>query len=64
MLNGQCAFDVIFFSALLIGGNERFWFPMLLSVVILVGMILCATNVIPFGWRVTGSAWAVILPLS
>ncbi|KIM43612.1 hypothetical protein M413DRAFT_68979 [Hebeloma cylindrosporum] len=43
---------------------KRFWFPMLLSVVIMVGMILCGTTVIPFGWRVTGSAWAVILPLS
>jgi hypothetical protein len=44
--------------------KKRFWFPMLLSVVILVGMILCATSVIPFEWRVMGSAWAVILPLS
>jgi len=43
---------------------KRFWFPMLMSVVILVGMILCAMSVIPFEWRVTGSAWAVILPLS
>ncbi|KAF8954800.1 glycosyl transferase family group 2-domain-containing protein [Flammula alnicola] len=43
---------------------RRFWFPMLMSVVIMAGMIICATPLVPFVWRVDGAAWAVILPLS
>ncbi|KAI0251039.1 glycosyl transferase family group 2-domain-containing protein [Lactifluus subvellereus] len=43
---------------------KRFWFPILVSVVIIIGMIVCATPLVPFEWRVDGSAWAVIFPLS
>ena len=27
-------------------------------------MIVCATSLVPLGWRVNGSAWAVIFPLA
>jgi hypothetical protein len=37
---------------------------MLVSVVIIGGMIVCATPFVPLGWRVDGTAWAVILPLA
>ncbi|KJA18241.1 hypothetical protein HYPSUDRAFT_169359 [Hypholoma sublateritium FD-334 SS-4] len=43
---------------------KRFWFPMGASILIMAGMIICATSIVPFVWRVDGSAWAVVLPLS
>ncbi|KAJ3510456.1 hypothetical protein NLJ89_g4665 [Agrocybe chaxingu] len=43
---------------------RRFWFPMSMSIIIITGMILCSTSLVPFEWRIDGSAWAVILPLS
>ncbi|KAH9991982.1 glycosyl transferase family group 2-domain-containing protein [Russula compacta] len=43
---------------------KRFWFSVLVSVFILGGMVVCATPLVPLGWRVDGSAWAVIFPLA
>ncbi|TFK37024.1 glycosyl transferase family group 2-domain-containing protein [Crucibulum laeve] len=43
---------------------KRFWFPLLLSVLIIAGMIICSTSLVPLEWRVDGTAWAVIFPLS
>ncbi|KZV62307.1 hypothetical protein PENSPDRAFT_591601 [Peniophora sp. CONT] len=43
---------------------KRFWFPLLVSLIILAGMIICATSLVPLGWCVHGSAWAVIFPLA
>jgi hypothetical protein len=43
---------------------KRFWFPMSMSIVIIAGMIILSTSLVPFTWRVDGSAWAVIFPLS
>jgi len=44
---------------------KRFWFPMSLSIVIIVGMIICATPLVPLEWRVEGQGgWAVIFPLT
>ncbi|KAI0300105.1 glycosyl transferase family group 2-domain-containing protein [Multifurca ochricompacta] len=43
---------------------KRFWFSLLVSVVIIGGMIVCATPLVPLGWRVDGSSWAVIFPLA
>ena len=43
---------------------KRFWFLMLFSLVIAAGMIVCSTKFVPLEWRIDGSAWAVILPLS
>ena len=42
----------------------RFWFPMLFSILIMAGMIILATPLVPLEWRIDGSGWAVILPLS
>jgi len=43
---------------------KRFWFSVLLSVLILGGMVILATPLVPLSWRVDGSAWAVIFPLA
>ncbi|KAE9409847.1 hypothetical protein BT96DRAFT_953206 [Gymnopus androsaceus JB14] len=43
---------------------KRFWFSLLVSFVIIVGMIIVSTSLVPFGWRITGSSWAVIFPLA
>ncbi|RDB26851.1 hypothetical protein Hypma_005327 [Hypsizygus marmoreus] len=44
---------------------KRFWFPMLVSIVIMGGMIVCATSLVPLEWRVDGvGGWAVIFPLA
>ncbi|KAH9061174.1 glycosyl transferase family group 2-domain-containing protein, partial [Lactarius vividus] len=43
---------------------KRFWFSLLVATVLIGGMIVCATSLVPLGWRVDGSAWAVIFPLA
>jgi len=43
---------------------KRFWFPLLASAMLIVGMIICATPLVPLEWRVDGSSWAVIFPLA
>ncbi|EIN05530.1 hypothetical protein PUNSTDRAFT_122407 [Punctularia strigosozonata HHB-11173 SS5] len=43
---------------------KRFWFPFLVSIVVIAGMIICATPLVPIEWRVDGSGWAVIFPLA
>ncbi|KAJ8508325.1 hypothetical protein ONZ45_g9380 [Pleurotus djamor] len=43
---------------------KRFWFPMTVSLIIIVGMIICSTSLVPFQWRVDASGWAVIFPLA
>ncbi|KAF5381647.1 hypothetical protein D9615_005482 [Tricholomella constricta] len=44
---------------------KRFWFPMVVSFVLIVGMIICATGLVPLEWRVDGGGgWAVIFPVS
>ncbi|KAH7919846.1 hypothetical protein BV22DRAFT_1022266 [Leucogyrophana mollusca] len=43
---------------------KRFWFPLLVSTVLLVGMIIVSTPLVPYQWQITGTGWAVILPLS
>lgn len=41
-----------------------FWFPFIVCFVIIAGMIICATPLVPLAWRVDGSGWAVIFPLA
>ena len=41
-----------------------FWFSVLVSLLILGGMVVCATPLVPLEWQVDGSAWAVIFPLA
>ena len=43
---------------------RRFWFPLSMSIVIIAGMIVLSTSLVPFAWQVNGSGWAVIFPLS
>ncbi|KAL1694017.1 glycosyl transferase family group 2-domain-containing protein [Schizophyllum commune] len=43
---------------------KRFWFSMLVSFAIIAGMIICSTSLVPYAWRVDGTGWAVIFPLS
>ncbi|KIK67728.1 hypothetical protein GYMLUDRAFT_36478 [Collybiopsis luxurians FD-317 M1] len=43
---------------------KRFWFPLMVAVIVIVGMIILSTSLIPLGWRIDGSAWAVIFPLA
>lgn len=43
---------------------KRFWFPLIVSFVLLAGMAICASELTPIEWRVDGEAWAVIVPLS
>ncbi|KAF9447333.1 hypothetical protein P691DRAFT_776203 [Macrolepiota fuliginosa MF-IS2] len=43
---------------------RRFWFPVVVSVVVVSGMVVCATGLVPIEWRVDGRSWAVIFPLA
>ncbi|TFY78877.1 hypothetical protein EWM64_g5135 [Hericium alpestre] len=43
---------------------KRFWFSILLSVVLVAGIVICATPLVPLEWRVDGGSWAVIFPLA
>ncbi|KAJ6466992.1 glycosyl transferase family group 2-domain-containing protein [Mycena sanguinolenta] len=43
---------------------KRFWFSLLAAFIIIAGMIVCSTTLVPLQWRVTGAAWGVIFPLS
>ncbi|TFK24102.1 hypothetical protein FA15DRAFT_593031 [Coprinopsis marcescibilis] len=43
---------------------KRFWFPLLFSFVVLAGIVILATPLVPLEYRVDGTGWAVILPLA
>lgn len=43
---------------------KRFWFPLILSFLLIAGIVICATPLVPIEWRVDGAAWAVIFPLA
>ncbi|KAI0646077.1 glycosyl transferase family group 2-domain-containing protein [Trametes meyenii] len=43
---------------------KRFWFPWFLSWIVVAGMIILSTPLLPLEWRIDGSAWAVIFPLA
>ncbi|KIY52210.1 hypothetical protein FISHEDRAFT_63947 [Fistulina hepatica ATCC 64428] len=43
---------------------KRFWFSLTCALIVITGMIILSTNLVPYAWRVDGSAWAVIFPLS
>ena len=43
---------------------KRFWFSWLVSWILVFGIIILSTPLVPVEWRVDGSAWAVIFPLS
>ncbi|KAK7044002.1 hypothetical protein VNI00_008170 [Paramarasmius palmivorus] len=43
---------------------KRFWFSLLTCIIIVAGMIICATPLVPIGFRIDSTGWAVIFPLS
>ncbi|KAI0916116.1 hypothetical protein AcW1_010030 [Taiwanofungus camphoratus] len=43
---------------------KRFWFSWGICFVLVVGMIIISTSLVPLEWRINGSGWAVIFPLS
>ncbi|KAG7092057.1 hypothetical protein E1B28_008438 [Marasmius oreades] len=43
---------------------KRFWFPLVVSVVIIAGMVISSTALVPIEWRVGGEEWAAIFPLA
>ncbi|KAF8631461.1 hypothetical protein AX15_002398 [Amanita polypyramis BW_CC] len=42
---------------------KRFWFSLLISVVLIAGTIICGTSLVPLPWRIGLSGWAVIFPV-
>ena len=44
---------------------HRFWFPLLLSVVLIAALVILSTPLVPIEWRVRGQdGWAVIFPVA
>ncbi|KAI0827193.1 glycosyl transferase family group 2-domain-containing protein [Trametes gibbosa] len=43
---------------------KRFWFPWLVSWILVAAMVILSTPLMPIAWRIDGSAWAVIFPLA
>ena len=43
---------------------KKFWFSLTVSWIIIAGIIISSTSLVPIGWRVDGSAWGVIFPLA
>ncbi|KAG2336626.1 hypothetical protein BDR05DRAFT_896462 [Suillus weaverae] len=43
---------------------KRFWFPLLICILLIAGIVIVSTPLVPYQWQVTGNAWAVIFPLS
>ena len=43
---------------------KRFWFSFLVSIVIIAGIVIISTSLVPPEWRIDGSGWAIIFPLA
>lgn len=43
---------------------RKYWFSLSVSWVLIAGMVILSTSLVPIGWRVGGSAWGVIFPLA
>ncbi|KAF9788281.1 glycosyl transferase family group 2-domain-containing protein [Thelephora terrestris] len=43
---------------------KKFWFSLTVSWIIIAGMVILSTPLVPFGWRVDATAWGVIFPLA
>ncbi|EJD07746.1 uncharacterized protein FOMMEDRAFT_74790 [Fomitiporia mediterranea MF3/22] len=43
---------------------KRFWLAFGIAIILLGGMAVLSTNIVPIEWRVDSSAWAVIFPLA
>jgi hypothetical protein len=44
--------------------TKRFWFPLTMSIVLIAGIIIVSTPLVPVQWRVGSEGWAVIFPLA
>ena len=43
---------------------KRFWVPWTICFILMAGIIILSTSVVPVQWRIDGSAWGVIFPLA
>ncbi|KAI0070924.1 hypothetical protein K474DRAFT_1607813 [Panus rudis PR-1116 ss-1] len=43
---------------------KRFWFPLLVSIILIAGIVVCSTPLIPVEWRVGPEGWAIIFPVA
>ncbi|KAI0074905.1 hypothetical protein K474DRAFT_1709473 [Panus rudis PR-1116 ss-1] len=43
---------------------KRFWLALLMCIIIAAGMVVLSTELVPLGWQIPGSSWAVIVPLA
>lgn len=44
--------------------SHRFWFSLLVSFILLAGIVVVSTPLVPYQWRIDGSGWAVIFPIA
>jgi hypothetical protein len=43
---------------------KRFRVALIISTIIIAGMIVLSTTLVPLEWRIGGEGWAVIFPLA
>lgn len=43
---------------------KRFWVALLICVILIAGMVILSTSLVPLAWRIDSSGWAVIFPLA
>jgi len=43
---------------------KKYWYSLSISWVLIAGMVVLSTPLVPVGWRVDGSGWGVIFPLA
>jgi len=43
---------------------KKYWFSLVVSWVLIAGIVILNTSLVPVGWRVSGSDWGVIFPLA
>jgi len=43
---------------------KKYWFSLSVSWILIAGMVVMSTSLVPVGWRVGGSGWGVIFPLA
>jgi len=43
---------------------RRFWFPLLVCILLIAGVVIVSTPLVPYQWQLTANAWAVIFPLT
>jgi len=43
---------------------RRFWLALSICILLVVGMIILTTDVVPLGWQILSFDWAIVLPLA